>query len=133
PRSHAMYRSHRIAALGAEQVGSVVTLAGFIERKRQIGSLSFLELRDAGSRLQCVLEAGTPAFDAAEAARVESVVSISGSLARRPSGSENARHEHGALELRVQALEVLSAAEVLPFPIAGEAEPAEELRLRYRY
>jgi aspartyl-tRNA synthetase len=128
-----MYRSHRIAALGAEQVGAPVRLAGFIERKRQLGRLLFVELRDSGALLQCVLEAGTPAFEAADAARIESVVSISGIFQLRPSGTENPRQERGAFELRVQALEVLSAAEVLPFPIAGEAEPAEELRLRYRY
>ena len=127
------YRSHRVAELSAEHVGKNVTLAGWVERKRSMGSLVFVELRDAGALVQCVVEAGSAAFDALSEARIESVVTVSGILTARPSGTENQRHERGAFELRITALEVLSHADVLPFAIASDAEPPEELRLRYRY
>jgi aspartyl-tRNA synthetase len=136
PKENAMssqYRSHRVTELGAELVGQNVRLAGWIERKRSMGSVLFAELRDAGALVQCVVESGTAAFDALSAVRVESVVSLSGLLSRRPPGTENERQARGELELRAQEVEVLSLAEALPFAIASEQEPPEELRLRYRY
>jgi aspartyl-tRNA synthetase len=128
------YRSHRVAELSAEHLGQSVTLAGFIERKRSMGSVVFVELRDAGALVQCVVEASNGApFEALSAARVESVVSLSGVVTARPAGTHNQRQERGALEVRIARLEVLSAADVLPFAIASDIEPPEELRLRYRY
>lgn len=128
------YRSHRVAELRAEHIGQSVTLAGFIQRKRSMGSVVFVELRDAGALVQCVVEATSgEAFEALSAARVESVVSLSGVVTARPAGTHNERHERGGLELRVARLEVLSAADVLPFAIASDIDPPEELRLRYRY
>jgi aspartyl-tRNA synthetase len=131
--SSSPYRSHRAHELTAEQVGQVLTLAGWIERKRELGSVVFFELRDAGALVQCVVEADTPAFEVLSGARVESVVRVSGVLELRPVGTQNQRQPRGDVELRVSSLEVLSSAELLPFAVAGDAEPPEELRLRYRY
>jgi aspartyl-tRNA synthetase len=128
------YRSHRVAELKPEHVGRYVTLAGWIERKRSLGSVVFVELRDAGALVQCVVEAASAdAFQALSAARVESVVSVSGVLTERPDGTHNERQERGAFELRTERAEVLSEADVLPFAITSDTEPPEELRLRYRY
>ena len=131
--SSSPYRSHRAHQLGAEQVGQLLTLAGWIERKRELGSVVFFELRDAGALVQCVVEADTPAFEVLSGTRVESVVRVTGELKLRPAGTQNLRQERGDVELRVSSLEVLSSAELLPFAIAGDVEPPEELRLRYRY
>lgn len=127
------YRSHRVAELGPSLVGQNIMLAGWIDRKRSMGNVVFMELRDAGALLQCVVESATAAFQALSAARVESVVRVSGLLTLRPSGTQNTRTARGELELRVAELDVLSAAEPLPFAIGSEQEPPEELRLRYRY
>jgi aspartyl-tRNA synthetase len=128
------YRSHRVAELTAEHVGQSITLAGFIQRKRSMGSVVFVELRDAGALVQCVVEATSrEAFEALSAARVESVVSLSGVVTTRPAGTHNERQERGTLELRIARLEVLSHADALPFAIVSDTEPPEELRLRYRY
>jgi aspartyl-tRNA synthetase len=131
--SKSPYRSHRVAELDRTLVGRELKLAGFIHRKRELGGVAFLELRDGDALMQCVLEPGSDAFRRLGEARLESVVSVEGVLAVRPSGSENARRSGGDLELRVTSLEILSAAAPLPFPIAGDGEPPEELRLRYRF
>ena len=127
------YRSHRVADLDRSLVGRHVKLAGWIHRKRELGSIVFLELRDGGALLQCVLEARTEAFQRLASARLESVVCVEGALAARPSGSENAGRHAGDVELRVTALEIFSEADPLPFSIASDVEPPEELRLRYRF
>ena len=93
----------------------------------------FFELRDAGALVQCVVEAGSAAFDTVSASRIESVLSVRGILQTRPAGTANGRQARGGLELRVRHVEVLSSAEPLPFSITGQVEPPEELRLRYRY
>lgn len=126
------YRSHRVHELEAALIGVPLTLAGWLERKRELGRVVFFELRDSGALVQCVVEAGSAAFEALSGARIESVLRVTGRLQARPSGTESAR-PRGALELRAEQVEVLSSAEALPFAIAGEAEPPEELRLRYRY
>jgi aspartyl-tRNA synthetase len=127
------YRSHRVADLDRSLVGRHVKLAGWIHKKRELGSVVFVELRDGGALLQCVLEAGTVAFERLSETRLESVVCLEGVLAARPSGSENVARQAGDLELRVTALELLSASDPLPFSIASDVEPPEELRLRYRF
>jgi aspartyl-tRNA synthetase len=127
------YRSHRARELDQQLVGEELTLAGWIERKRELGSVLFLELRDDGALVQCVIEGESAAFEPARATRVESVVRVTGVLELRPSGTENSRRERGQLELRVHELAVLSSAAPLPFPLNGDSEPPEELRLRYRY
>jgi aspartyl-tRNA synthetase len=133
PAPPSPYRTHRAHELGAEHAGQVLTLAGWIERKRELGSVVFVELRDSGALVQCVVEAGTPAFEVLSGARIESVVRVTGVLELRPTTTRNPRQARGDVELRVSSLEVLSSAEVLPFAISGAAEPPEELRLRYRY
>jgi aspartyl-tRNA synthetase len=127
------YRSHRVRELGPALIGQQLSLAGWLERKRELGSVVFFELRDAGALVQCVVEAGSPAFEAISSVRVESVLRLTGVLQARPPGTQNSRQERGALELSVLEVDVLSSAEPLPFSIAGDSEPSEELRLRYRY
>lgn len=127
------YRSHRVHELTPALIGTELTLAGWLERKRELGRVVFFELRDSGALVQCVVEAGSSAFDAVSASRVESVLCVRGILHARPAGTENDRQARGGVELRAEHVEVLSSAEPLPFSIAGEAEPPEELRLRYRY
>jgi aspartyl-tRNA synthetase len=127
------YRSHRVHELESALIGAEVMLAGWLERKRELGSVVFFELRDSGALVQCVVEAGSAAFDAVASARVESVLRVSGTLRARPPGTANDRQARGELELRARDVEVLSPAEPLPFSITGDGDPPEELRLRHRY
>jgi aspartyl-tRNA synthetase len=127
------YRSHRVADLSNGDAGACVRLAGWVQRKRSLGSVIFLELRDGTGIMQCVLEQGTPAFAVAEQLPLESVVSVAGALALRAERARNPRLPSGEIEVHLDAVEVLSRATPLPFPIHEDSPVAEELRLRHRY
>ena len=127
------YRTHRVGELSNQDADRPVRVAGWVHRRRSLGSLIFLELRDATGVVQCVLTHGTPAFEVAQQLSLESVVSIAGTLVLRAEQARNPRLPSGELELRADSLEVLSAAQALPFPIAEETAVPEELRLRHRY
>jgi aspartyl-tRNA synthetase len=127
------YRSHTCAALRLADVGSVVRLSGWVHRKRDHGGLMFIDLRDHYGLTQIVVDTDSPAFAALERLRVESVVTVTGKVVGRTADTVNANLPTGEIELRAQEVEVLSAAEELPMPVAGEQEYPEDIRLRYRF
>ena len=127
------YRTHTCGALRASDAGSQARLSGWVHSKRDHGGLLFIDLRDHYGLTQCVLPAGTPAFTAAEALRVESVVTVTGQVVPRSAATTNAKLPTGEIELQVDALIVQSAADVLPFQVAGDQTYPEDLRLRYRF
>jgi aspartyl-tRNA synthetase len=127
------YRTHTCSALRAADSGSTARLSGWVHRKRDHGGLLFIDLRDHYGLTQCVIASGSPVFAAAEAVRPESVITVTGEVVLREPGTVNDKLPTGAVELRVRELVVQSAAEVLPFPIAGEQDYPEEMRLRYRF
>jgi aspartyl-tRNA synthetase len=119
--------------LRTENIGSTARLSGWVLAKRDHGGLLFLDLRDHFGLTQCVLAAGTPAFDAAEALRVESVITVTGEVVARAPGTQNAKLPTGEIELRVESLTVQAAADVLPMQVAGSENYPDELRLKYRF
>ena len=127
------YRTHTCGALRATDAGHEARLSGWVHSKRDHGGLLFIDLRDHYGLTQCVLPAGTPAFDAAEALRVESVVTVTGRVVPRSPATTNPKLPTGEIELQVDALLVQSAADVLPFQVAGDQTYPEDLRLRYRF
>ena len=127
------YRTHDCGALCATDAGSMARLSGWVHRKRDHGGLLFLDLRDHHGITQCVVAQGSPVFDAADALRPESVITVTGEVVAREGATVNDRLPTGAIELRVRELLVQSAAEVLPFPVAGDSEAPEEMRLRFRF
>jgi len=127
------YRTHTCGALRAADAGSTVRLSGWVHRKRDHGGLLFIDLRDHYGLTQCVIAQGSPVFERAEAIRPESVVTVTGEVVLREPGTVNPKLPTGEVELRVRELVLQSAAEVLPFQIAGEQEAPEDLRLRYRF
>ena len=127
------YRTHTCGQLRAADSGQTVRLSGWVHSKRDHGGLLFIDLRDIYGITQCVFAAGSPAFEAADAARVESVVTVTGECVRRSPETVNPKLATGEVEVRASTLEVQGPAEVLPFPVAGEEQPPEELRLRYRF
>ncbi|MFC7475881.1 aspartate--tRNA ligase [Dankookia sp. GCM10030260] len=127
------YRTHTCGALRASDAGKTVRISGWVHRKRDHGGLLFLDLRDHYGLTQCVVAQGSPVFEAADRLRAESVVTVTGEVVNREAGTVNAKLPTGEVELRVRELVLQSAAEVLPFQIAGEQEAPEEMRLRYRF
>jgi len=127
------YRSHNCGELRPAHVGQTVKLAGWVHRKRDHGNLLFVDLRDHFGITQCVVDIGSAVFRALETVRAESVVSVLGTLVARTADTVNANLPTGAVELRVESMELLSAAEELPLPVFGEQEYPEDTRLRYRF
>jgi aspartyl-tRNA synthetase len=132
------YRDARGGALRAEDVGLTVRLAGWVSAKRDHGGLLFVDLRDPGGwalggLVQLVAHPDVSAFELLTHVRVESVISVSGQVVARPPETVNPKLDTGAVEVVVVEVEVLSAADVLPFPVEKDAEVGEESRLRYRY
>ncbi|HEV7264812.1 MAG TPA: aspartate--tRNA ligase [Falsiroseomonas sp.] len=127
------YRTHTCGALRAADAGKTVRLSGWVHRKRDHGGLLFVDLRDHHGLTQCVVASGSPAFATLDAARAESVVTVTGEVVPREGGTINPRLPTGEIELRVAEVAVQSAAEVLPIQVAGEQDFPEDLRLRYRF
>jgi aspartyl-tRNA synthetase len=127
------YRSHTCGALRADDAGSTVRLSGWIHRKRDHGGLMFIDLRDHYGLTQLVLSPETPGFAAVERLRAESVIRVDGQVLARSPETQNGSLPTGAVEIRVQAVEVLSEAAELPLPVFGEPDYPEELRLKHRY
>jgi aspartyl-tRNA synthetase len=134
-----MKRTHHCNELRPAHIGQTVTLSGWVHSRRDLGGLIFIDVRDREGRTQTVFDPSdlTPElFTQAAALRSECVVSITGKVRQRPSGTNNSKIPTGEIEVGVTALEVLNMAEVLPFPV-DDPEIAnkvnEELRLQYRY
>jgi aspartyl-tRNA synthetase len=127
------YRTHDCGALRAPDIGTKARLSGWVHAKRDHGGLLFIDLRDHFGLTQCVFDRESAVFAAAERVRVESVVTLTGTVVARAPGTANPKLPTGEIELRVAELTVQSAADVLPIQIAGEAEFPEDLRLKYRF
>jgi aspartyl-tRNA synthetase len=127
------YRTHTCGALRLADAGRTVRLSGWVHRKRDHGQLLFVDLRDHYGITQCVIDVSSRLFPAAEALRLESVVTMTGRVAARTEGTVNPNLPTGEVELVIDALEVQSVAEPLPFPVNTDAEYPEEMRLTYRF
>ena len=128
------YRTHTCAALTLAEVGSQARLSGWVHRKRDHGGLLFVDLRDHFGLTQVVVDTDSPAFAVLERLRVESVVTVTGKVVARDRRDGQPRACRPARSrCAPQEVEVRSAAEELPMPVAGEQDYPEEIRLKYRY
>ena len=132
------YRDTRGGSLRPDDVGRAVRLAGWLAAKRDHGGLLFVDLRDPGGTeigglVQLVAHPSEAGFETLSALRLESVVSVTGDVVARQPETVNPKLGTGAVEVSVSGVEVLSSAEVLPFPVERDSEVGEEARLRHRY
>ncbi|GGZ90661.1 aspartate--tRNA ligase [Novosphingobium arvoryzae] len=128
-----LYRSHTCGALSAADVGQTIRLSGWVHRKRDHGGVLFVDLRDHYGITQIVADSDSPALAVLESLRVESVVTIDGEVKARSAATVNPNLPTGEIEVFARAATVLSRAEELPLPVAGEQEYPEDIRLRYRF
>jgi len=122
-------RTHLAGMLTGADDGAQITLAGWVDRRRDHGGVAFLDLRDASGIVQVVVN--DP--DVAHGLRDEYCLRVVGTVRQRPAGNENPDIPTGSLEVEVSDIEVLSPAAPLPFPVDDRATIGEEARLRYRY
>jgi len=127
------YRTHDCGALRAGDADKAVRLSGWVHRKRDLGGVLFVDLRDHYGITQLVANPGSAAFPIFERLRAESVVKVDGKVVARRADTVNAQLATGEVEVRVDTVEVLSEASELPLPVFGEPDYPEETRLKYRF
>jgi aspartyl-tRNA synthetase len=130
-----LIRSHRCDQLNNKIKGQKVTLAGWVERRRDHGGLIFIDLRDGGGLVQVVFnpERSKECHKIASRLRNEYVIRTDGEVSIRPSGTENTKLASGDIEIIADRIEILNESETPPFYINEETEIDENLRLKYRY
>ncbi len=130
-----MLKSHNCGELRAGDAGQEVELAGWVNRRRDMGGVIFVDLRDRDGKTQVVINAGRSqqAFDLAQHIRPEYVLQVRGVVSIRPEGQENDEMPTGKIEVLTDQLTVLNPSKTPPLPIDRDAQIDEALRLKYRY
>ena len=127
-----MLRTRTAGSLRASDIGQIVTLTGWVDRRRDHGGVAFIDLRDASGIAQVVIRE-----EVAHDLRAEYVLAVTGEVTARPEGNANPNLPTGEIEVVVSDVEILNVAAPLPFQVSDHAEDAgqvgEEARLRYRY
>ena len=130
-----MHRTHRATEVSNANIGENVTVMGWVAKRRNLGSLIFVDLRDRSGILQIMFDEniiGAEGFEKAGTLRSEFVIAVSGTVAKR-GGAVNENLKTGDIEIQAKSLRVLSEALTPPFPIEDGVLTKEELRLKYRY
>lgn len=128
-------RSHRCTEVSSKNIGETVTLMGWVQKRRNLGSLIFVDLRDRSGLIQIVFDTndiGEQGFELAGTLRSEFVIAVVGTTEAR-SGAVNENLATGDIEIRAKELRILSESETPPFPIEEGIQTKDELRLKYRY
>ena len=128
-------RSHRCTELSDKNIGETVVVMGWTAKRRNLGSLIFVDLRDRSGILQIVFDekdVSKEGFEKAETIRNEFVIAVEGRVEKR-GGAVNENLKTGTIEIRATSLRILSEAQTPPFPIEDGVQTKDELRLKYRY
>jgi aspartyl-tRNA synthetase len=130
-----MYKTHTCGELNIEHVGQEVTLAGWVDRLRDLGGVSFIDLRDRFGIVQIVSnpETSPEVHQALTPVRTEWVIQAIGIVRKRPEGMKNLDLPTGEIEVELTRIEVLNPAITPPFLINQEEDVEEQTRLKYRY
>ncbi len=128
-----LHRSHRCAEVSNSNIGEKVTVMGWVQKRRNLGSLIFIDLRDRSGLVQLVFDENDGAvFEKAGLLRSEFVIAATGTVRKR-DGAINENLKTGDIEITVDELRILSESDTPPFPVEEDANTREELRLKYRY
>ena len=128
-----MYRTHTCGQLRIENVGQKVTLAGWVQKSRKLGGMTFIDLRDRYGITQLVVEADAPAslVEVATGLGREFVIQVKGEVLERQS--KNPKMDTGDVEIKVEEINVLNKAVTPPFTIEDVSDGGDDLRMKYRY
>ena len=134
--SQTAYRTHHATEVTEALVGEQVTLAGWVDRRRDHGGVAFVDLRDSSGLVQVVINDE----EMARPLRSEFVVRVIGAVRLRPEGNENEHLATGKVEVVARSIEILAKSDALPFQVSTALEnesenklPGEDVRLKYRY
>ncbi|MDE7311352.1 MAG: aspartate--tRNA ligase [Eubacterium sp.] len=130
-----LHRSHRCTEVSNQNIGEAVTVMGWVQKRRNLGSLIFVDLRDRSGILQIVFDEdiiGAEGFAKAGTLRSEYVIAVTGTVNKR-SAAVNEHLKTGDIEVAAKSLRILSESETPPFPIEENSQTKDELRLKYRY
>ena len=127
------YRSHKCDELRKEDVGRDISLAGWINKKRDHGNLLFLDLRDNYGLTQCIVDKDNPNFGELEKIQLETVIRVVGKVVNRSKETINTDIKTGEIEVTIKDFNILGKCRELPMPIFSDQEYSEEIRLKYRF
>ena len=127
------YRSHKCDELTKNDIGKNVSLAGWINKKRDHGNLLFIDLRDNYGITQCIIDKENKNFKHLEKIQLETVVKIDGKVLNRLSDTINKEIKTGEIEVSIKNFTILGSCKELPMPIFSDQEYSEEIRLKYRF
>ncbi len=128
-------RSHSCGKIRESEIGQTVELKGWVQKRRDLGGLIFIDFRDRSGIVQVVFnpDLSKEALELAEKVRSEYVLGITGKVVSRAEGTVNPNLPTGAIEVHAESLEILNAAKNPPISIANDVEVGEDIRLKYRY
>lgn len=130
-----MKRSHRCAEVSGKNTGEIITVMGWVQKRRNLGALIFVDLRDRSGLLQIVFDencVGSDGFVKAGSIRNEFVIAVTGKVQKREA-AVNENLKTGDIEVFAEELRILSESDTPPFPIEENSQTKDELRLKYRY
>lgn len=130
-----LHRTHRCSEVSAQNINETVTVMGWVQKRRNLGSLIFIDLRDRSGLLQIVFgeeSAGKEGFEKAGLLRSEFVIAVVGKVQKR-SAAVNENLKTGDIEVIAETIRILSESETPPFPIEENSQTKDELRLKYRF
>ena len=130
-----LHRSHRCTEVSNQNIGETVTVIGWVQKRRNLGSLIFIDLRDRSGILQLVFNeesVGKEGYEKAERLRSEYVIAVTGKVEKR-SAAVNESLKTGDIEVIATDIRILSEAETPPFQIEENSQTKDEVRLKYRY
>ncbi|MBQ9022728.1 MAG: aspartate--tRNA ligase [Eubacterium sp.] len=130
-----LHRSHRCTEVSNQIIGENVTVMGWVQRRRNLGSLIFVDLRDRSGLLQIMFDEtiiGKEGFEKAGTLRNEFVIAVTGTVQKR-TAAVNENLKTGDIEIVADGLRILSESETPPFPIEENSQTKDELRLKHRY
>ena len=128
-----LIRTHTCGALRAEDVGSDAVVLGWVHRIRDLGGVTFLDIRDRAGVSQVVVRENDALMSVAKRLRSEFVVGVSGVVQRRSADTVNSKLATGEVEILARDIRLLNEAKTPPFQIADDGPVSEDVRLKYRY
>jgi aspartyl-tRNA synthetase len=129
------YRTHQCGKITEQYIGEKVTITGWVQKRRDLGGLIFIDLRDRSGIVQIVFspEVSAEALETAEKVRSEYVLTVTGTVLERDQSTVNPAMNTGKIEISGEEIKILNSAKTPPFSISEDMDLNEDIRLKYRY